>query len=111
VTEIPVRPRPRLFAWAVFLLSFGLLLSDYMARSVLVPAFPVIRREWGLSDTQLGALTGMVALAVGVLAVPLSFAVRLGGRGRRPADRAAPRPRTPDAVVPTGHASGTVRRG
>jgi MFS family permease len=72
-TGPPTASGGRAFAWAVFLLSFALLLSDYMARSVVVPAFPVIQHEWGLSDTQLGALTGVVALTVGVLAVPLSF--------------------------------------
>jgi MFS family permease len=81
-TGPPTASGGRAFAWAVFLLSFALLLCDYMARSVLVPAFPVIQREWGLSDTQLGSLTGVVALAVGVLAVPLSFLGDRVGRVR-----------------------------
>jgi predicted MFS family arabinose efflux permease len=63
----------RAFPWAVFVLSFALLLSDFMSRSVLVPALPLIRRDWAVSDAQLGALTGVVALVVGVLAVPLSL--------------------------------------
>ena len=63
----------RAFAWAVFGLSFALLLSDFMSRNVLVPAFPQIKQDWDLSNTQLGALTGVVALVVGVLAVPLSL--------------------------------------
>jgi MFS family permease len=63
----------RAFAWAVLALSFALLLSDFMSRNVLVAAFPLIKQEWALSDTRLGALTGVVALVVGVLAVPLSL--------------------------------------
>jgi hypothetical protein len=55
----------RAFPWAVFVLSFALLLSDFMSRNVLVPAFPLIRRDWAVSDAQLGALTGVVALASG----------------------------------------------
>lgn len=72
----------RAFAWAVFALSFALLLSDFMSRSVLLPAFPSMKREWALSDAQLGALTGVVALVVGVLAVPLSFMGDRMGRAR-----------------------------
>lgn len=41
-------------AWVVFALTASLLLSDYMARQVLNAVFPVLKAEWGLSDTQLG---------------------------------------------------------
>jgi MFS family permease len=72
----------RAFAWAVLALSFALLLSDFMSRNVLVAAFPLIKQEWALSDTRLGALTGVVALVVGVLAVPLSLLGDRVGRVR-----------------------------
>lgn len=66
-------------AWIVFALTFGLLLSDYMSRQVLNAVFPILKAEWGLSDTQLGSLGGIVALLVGLLAFPLSmFADRWG---------------------------------
>jgi len=44
-----------------------------MSRQVLSAVFPLLKAEWGLTDTQLGSLTSVVALAVGVLAVPLSM--------------------------------------
>jgi MFS family permease len=70
----PPAPRSsRLFPAVLFTLTFGLLLSDYMSRQVLSAVFPLLKTEWGLTDTQLGSLTSVVALAVGVLAVPLSI--------------------------------------
>jgi MFS family permease len=63
----------RAFPWVVFILTFGLLLSDYMSRQVLSAVFPFLKAEWALTDTQLGSLTSVVALAVGVLAIPLSL--------------------------------------
>ena len=62
----------RAFPWVVFVLTFGLLLSDYMSRQVLSAVFPFLKAEWALTDTQLGSLTSAVALAVGLLAIPLS---------------------------------------
>ena len=72
----------RVFPWIVFLLTFGLLLSDYMSRQVLSAVFPLLKAEWALSDTQLGSLTSVVALAVGLLAVPLSLLADRWGRVR-----------------------------
>ena len=85
---IPERPlatggaTSRAFPWIVFALTFGLLLSDYMSRQVLAAVFPLLKSEWALTDTQLGTLTGVVALAVGVLAVPLSIVGDRFGRVR-----------------------------
>lgn len=71
-------PVPR-YAWLVFALTFGLLISDYMARQVLNAVFPMLKAEWALSDGQLGLLSGVVALMVGLLTFPLSLlADRLG---------------------------------
>jgi MFS family permease len=72
----------RVFPWIVFLLTFGLLLSDYMSRQVLSAVFPFLKAEWALSDTQLGSVTSVVALAVGLLAVPLSLLADRWGRVR-----------------------------
>ncbi|WP_307821758.1 MFS transporter [Streptomyces coffeae] len=66
----------------MFGLSFGLLLSDYMSRQVLNAVFPLLKAEWLLSDTQLGSLSGIVALMVGVLTVPLSLLADRWGRVR-----------------------------
>ncbi len=69
-------------AWLVFALSFGLLISDYMARQVLNAVFPLLKVEWSLSDAQLGLLSGIVAIMVGLLTFPLSLAADRWGRVR-----------------------------
>src|SRR3954453_5366180 len=74
-------PIPR-YAWVVFALTFGLLISDYMARQVLNAVFPLLKAEWALSDTQLGLLSGVVAVMVGVLTFPLSLLADRWGRVR-----------------------------
>ena len=79
----PVAPAvSRRYAWLVFGLSFGLLLSDYMSRQVLNAVFPLLKAEWLLSDAELGTLSGVVALMVGVLTFPLSLLADRWGRVR-----------------------------
>jgi MFS family permease len=78
----PLARVSRVFPWVVFALTFGLLLSDYMSRQVLSAVFPFLKDEWGLTDTQLGSLTSIVALTVGILAVPLSLVGDRWGRVR-----------------------------
>src|SRR5918993_1537151 len=73
---------PRGYAWVVFALSFGLLLSDYMSRQVLNAGFPLLKAEWALSDARLGLLSGVVALMVGLLTFPLSLLADRFGRVR-----------------------------
>lgn len=70
------------YAWVVFALSLGLMLSDYMSRQVLNAVFPLLKAEWLLSDAQLGSLSSVVALMVGVLTVPLSLLADRWGRVR-----------------------------
>ncbi|HXZ51024.1 MAG TPA: MFS transporter, partial [Burkholderiales bacterium] len=69
-------------AWVVFALTFGLLLSDYMSRQVLNAVFPLLKAQWSLSDAQLGSLSGVVALMVGLLTFPLSLLADRWGRVR-----------------------------
>lgn len=71
---------PRTYAWIVFALTFGLLISDYMSRQVLNAVFPLLKGEWALSDSQLGLLSGIVALMVGLLTFPLSLLADRFGR-------------------------------
>lgn len=73
---------PRSYAWVVFALTFGLLISDYMSRQVLNAVFPLLKGEWALSDSQLGLLSGIVALMVGLLTFPLSLLADRFGRVR-----------------------------
>jgi MFS family permease len=70
------------YAWVVFALTFGLLISDYMSRQVLNAVFPLLKAEWALTDTQLGSLSGIVALMVGLLTFPLSLLAEWVGRVR-----------------------------
>lgn len=70
------------YSWIVFTLTFGLLISDYMARQVLNAVFPLLKAEWQLSDGQLGLLSGVVAIMVGLLTFPLSMAADRWGRVR-----------------------------
>ncbi|MFF4352874.1 MFS transporter [Streptomyces sp. NPDC001530] len=73
-------PVSRRYAWVVFALSFGLLLSDYMSRQVLNAVFPMLKAEWLLSDARLGSLSGVVALMVGLLTFPMSLMADRWGR-------------------------------
>ncbi|MNO21596.1 L-galactonate transporter [compost metagenome] len=80
--ETSTASTPRLYAWCVFALSFGLLISDYMSRQVLNAIFPLLKSEWALSDSQLGLLSGIVGLMVGLLTVPMSLMADRWGRVR-----------------------------
>lgn len=71
---------PRAYAWVIFALTFGLLISDYMSRQVLNAVFPLLKSEWLLSDYQLGLLSSIVALMVGLLTFPLSLLADRWGR-------------------------------
>ncbi|WP_198781024.1 MFS transporter [Shewanella putrefaciens] len=73
---------PRTFAWTVFALTFGLLISDYMSRQVLNAVFPLLKSDWALTDAQLGSLSSIVALMVGLLTFPLSLIADRYGRIR-----------------------------
>jgi MFS family permease len=70
----------RLYAWLVFGLTIGLLLSDYMSRQVINAVFPLLKSEWALDDRQLGMLGGIVPLMVGIFTVPLSYLADRFGR-------------------------------
>jgi len=72
----------RSYAWVVFALTFGLLISDYMSRQVLNAVFPLLKAEWALNDARLGMLSGVVALMVGLLTFPLSLLADRFGRVR-----------------------------
>lgn len=70
----------RAYAWAVFALTFGLMLSDYLSRQVIGAVFPFLKAEWALSDSQLGMLVSAVSLVVGLLTVPISLVADRWGR-------------------------------
>jgi MFS family permease len=70
----------RVYAWAVFALTFGLMLSDYLSRQVIGAVIPAIKAEWALSYSQLGMLVSVVSLTVGLLVVPISLVADRWGR-------------------------------
>ncbi|MBY8863085.1 MFS transporter [Nocardia sp. CA2R105] len=72
--------RTRMYPWLVFVLTFALLLADYMSRQVLSAVFPVLKTQWGLTDSRLGSLNSVVALMVGLLTFPLSLLADRWGR-------------------------------
>lgn len=82
IADTPGPDRASAYGWAVFALSFGLLMSDYMARQVLNAVNPLLKAEWVLSDAEVASLSSVVALAVGVLTIPLSLAADRFGRVR-----------------------------
>ena len=50
MSKSPARgPDVSAYAWMVFALTFGLLISDYMARQVLSAVFPLLKAEWDLT--------------------------------------------------------------
>jgi predicted MFS family arabinose efflux permease len=72
--------RSKTYAWTVFALTFGLMLSDYLSRQVMGAVFPFLKVTWGVSDSQLGALVSIVALVVGLMTIPLSLIADRWGR-------------------------------
>lgn len=82
ISEEPGPERATGYGWLVFAISFGLLMSDHMARQVLGAVSPLLKAEWQLSDKELGALSSVVAIAVGLLSFPLSLAADRFGRVR-----------------------------
>ncbi|MGA7816187.1 MAG: MFS transporter, partial [Caballeronia sp.] len=68
------------YAWTVFALTFGLILSDYLSRQAMGAVFPLLKQAWGVSDSQLGALVSIVSLVVGVMTIPLSLVADRWGR-------------------------------
>jgi MFS family permease len=75
-------PATRAYAWTVFGLTFGLMLSDYLSRQVIGAVFPFLKSDWGVLDAQLGALVSVVSLVVGVFTIPLSLIADRWGRVR-----------------------------
>jgi MFS family permease len=80
----PNEPYPisRRYAWIAFVMIFALMLSDYLSRQVINAVFPFLKTDWSLSDTQLGMLVSVVALTIGLTAVPISIVADRVGRVR-----------------------------
>lgn len=60
-------------AWFAFAMSLALMVVDYVDRQVVVSLFPFIKRDWGLSDAQLGSLVSVVSITVGLGSLPVAL--------------------------------------
>src|SRR5688572_13007353 len=60
-------------AWFAFAMTMALMMVDYLDRQVIVSLFPHIKAEWGLSDTQLGALVSIVSVTVALAGLPVAL--------------------------------------
>ena len=60
------------FALAVL---FVLMVLDHMDRNVVLSMFPFMKKDWDLSDQQLGALGSIVPFVVGILLIPMALLV------------------------------------
>jgi predicted MFS family arabinose efflux permease len=65
----------RRYALGVFAMAFTLMMSDYLSRQLVVSMFPHLKQEWGLSDTQLGALVSVVSVTVALGTFPAALLV------------------------------------
>ena len=59
----------------ILILLFLAYVLDYANRNVLYSLFPMIKQEWGLSDTQLGALSTVISITIGCIVIPVSILV------------------------------------
>jgi predicted MFS family arabinose efflux permease len=60
-------------AWFAYAMTLGLMVMDYVDRQVIVSLFPHMKAEWGLTDTQLGALVSVVSVTVAIGALPIAL--------------------------------------
>jgi len=62
-------------AYFIFVLLFLLYMFDYIDRLVVVSLFPYIKKDWGVSDVQLGLLISAVYWSILFFTLPLSILV------------------------------------
>lgn len=67
---IQLRAGRRRFYFTILYLLF---MSDFIARLGITSILPIIQKDLSLSDTQLGALTSIVLLAMAIFVLPISF--------------------------------------
>jgi len=60
-------------AWFAFAMTVGLMVFDYVDRQVIVSLFPYLKKEWQLSDTQLGALASVVSFTVAIAGITVAL--------------------------------------
>jgi MFS family permease len=60
-------------AWFAYAMTLALMVMDYVDRQVIVSLFPFMKRDWGLSDAQLGGLVSVVSVTVALGALPVAL--------------------------------------
>jgi predicted MFS family arabinose efflux permease len=54
-------------------MTLALMVVDYVDRQVIVSLFPYMKRDWDLSDKQLGALVSALSIVLAACALPVSL--------------------------------------
>ncbi|MFA5079503.1 MAG: MFS transporter, partial [Dehalococcoidia bacterium] len=75
-------PLPKWKMWYVMVVLYVLYFLDFATRAVVSPMFPILKKDLGLSDAQLGWLSTIVLAMVGLLSIPLSYFIDRWRRGR-----------------------------
>lgn len=73
---------PKWKIWYTMIVLYVLFFLDLATRSIISPMFPILQKEFGLSDTQLGWLSTIVLAMVGLLSIPLSYVIDRWRRGK-----------------------------
>ena len=60
-------------AWFAYAMTLALMLMDYIDRQVIVSLFPYMKKDWNLSDVQLGSLVSIVSITVALGALPVAL--------------------------------------
>ncbi len=63
-------PLPKWKLWYTMIVLYLLYFLDFATRAVISPMFPILKKEFDLSDSQLGWLSTIVLAVVCVLAIP-----------------------------------------
>lgn len=66
-------PLPKWKLWYTMIILYLLYFLDFATRAVISPMFPILKKDLGLTDSQLGWLSTVVLAIVCVLAIPLSY--------------------------------------
>lgn len=69
-------------AHRVLVLLFMLMMFDFIDRQVVSAVLPLIKADWGLSDTQLGTLISIVNVSIALLALPTAIIVDRWSRAK-----------------------------
>jgi MFS transporter, Spinster family, sphingosine-1-phosphate transporter len=63
------------YAWLIFILLYALYVFDFVDRQVISALFPYLKKEWNLSDTQLGALVSVVNVSIAIVVFPVALVI------------------------------------